>query len=329
MSRFSFDAASSPPSPQRSSQFMPISPDRTPTTATAPRPSGMTILERAAAAKPSIPALNLHALARTESPSTSTTTTGDDPRKFSVTNLDTGESFRIDHVPSVLAVEETLDTFLTSDEAGDDADELMEVALNGAQSDITAAATRTAPSPLSALYSSQENQLMDDIADQRKDQAHATNATNDANDSWLNSATNPLSDQEDDDEDEGIAEHRKIVRQHNDPVAKFSQILADAKSPHRSATARKTLPPDHSNSSNSSTTTTNSGGGGLLNSHVSSPPRTTSSRRGRTSSGHGPVAALPRVTIEGTFYCTCWLYMLCNFQYRQHYENTCLDHFDC
>ena len=314
---------------------MPISPDQS-------RPSGMTILERAAAAKPSIPALNLHALARTGSPSTSTTTTGDDPRKFSVTNLDTGESFRIDHVPSVLAVEETLDTFLTSDEAGDDADELMEAALNGAQSDITAAATRTAPSPLSALYSSQENQLMDDIADQRTaggtsvaaedveeveevDQAHATN---DANDSWLNSATNPLSDQEDDDEDEGIAEHRKIVRQHNDPVAKFSQILADAKSPHRSA--RKTLPPHHSNSSNSTTTTNSTNSGGLLNSHVSSPPRTaTSSRRGRTSSGHGPVAALPRVTIEGTFYCTCWLYMLCNFQYRQQYENTCLDNVDC
>jgi hypothetical protein len=148
----------------------------------------MTILERAAAAKPSIPALNLHALARTGSPSTSATTPGDDPRKFSVTNLDTGESFRIDHVPSVLAVEETLDTFLTSDEAGDDADELMEAALNGAQSDITAAATRTAPSPLSALNSSQENQLMDDIDDQR---TAGTREAEDVNDSWLNSATNP------------------------------------------------------------------------------------------------------------------------------------------
>jgi hypothetical protein len=27
--------------------------------------------------------------------------------------------------------------------------------------------------------------------------------------------------------------------------------------------------------------------------------------------------------------CTCWWYSLCNFQYRQHYENTCSDHFDC
>jgi hypothetical protein len=26
---------------------------------------------------------------------------------------------------------------------------------------------------------------------------------------------------------------------------------------------------------------------------------------------------------------TCWWYSLCNFQYRQHYENTCSDHVDC
>ena len=26
--------------------------------------------------------------------------------------------------------------------------------------------------------------------------------------------------------------------------------------------------------------------------------------------------------------CTCWWYSLCNFQYRQHYENTGSDHFD-
>ena len=25
-------------------------------------------------------------------------------------------------------------------------------------------------------------------------------------------------------------------------------------------------------------------------------------------------------------YCTCWWYSLCNFQYRQHCENTCWDH---
>jgi len=29
------------------------------------------------------------------------------------------------------------------------------------------------------------------------------------------------------------------------------------------------------------------------------------------------------------FYDTCWWYSLCNFQYPQHYENTCLYNFDC
>ena len=28
-------------------------------------------------------------------------------------------------------------------------------------------------------------------------------------------------------------------------------------------------------------------------------------------------------------YCTCWLYSLCNFQYRQQYENTCSYNFEC
>ena len=28
-------------------------------------------------------------------------------------------------------------------------------------------------------------------------------------------------------------------------------------------------------------------------------------------------------------YCTCWWYSLCNFQYRQQYENTCSYNFDC
>jgi hypothetical protein len=32
---------------------------------------------------------------------------------------------------------------------------------------------------------------------------------------------------------------------------------------------------------------------------------------------------------EMCLYYTCWLYSLCNFQYRQQYENTCSDHFDC
>ena len=27
--------------------------------------------------------------------------------------------------------------------------------------------------------------------------------------------------------------------------------------------------------------------------------------------------------------CTCWWYSLCNFQYRQHYENTCSYNFEC
>ena len=27
--------------------------------------------------------------------------------------------------------------------------------------------------------------------------------------------------------------------------------------------------------------------------------------------------------------CTCWWYSLCNFQYRQHYENTCSYNVDC
>ena len=32
---------------------------------------------------------------------------------------------------------------------------------------------------------------------------------------------------------------------------------------------------------------------------------------------------------EICLYDTCWLYSLCNFQYRQHYENTCLYNFEC
>ena len=28
-------------------------------------------------------------------------------------------------------------------------------------------------------------------------------------------------------------------------------------------------------------------------------------------------------------YYTCWWYSLCNFQYRQHYEQTCSYNFDC
>jgi hypothetical protein len=32
---------------------------------------------------------------------------------------------------------------------------------------------------------------------------------------------------------------------------------------------------------------------------------------------------------EISVYCTCWLYSLCNFQYRQQYENTCSYNFEC
>jgi len=32
---------------------------------------------------------------------------------------------------------------------------------------------------------------------------------------------------------------------------------------------------------------------------------------------------------EICIYCTCWLYSLCNFQYRQHYENSCSYNFEC
>ena len=33
--------------------------------------------------------------------------------------------------------------------------------------------------------------------------------------------------------------------------------------------------------------------------------------------------------VEICIYCTCWLYSLCNFPYRQHYENTCSYNVDC
>ena len=32
---------------------------------------------------------------------------------------------------------------------------------------------------------------------------------------------------------------------------------------------------------------------------------------------------------EICIYCTCWLYSLCNFPYRQHYENSCSYNFEC
>jgi hypothetical protein len=35
-----------------------------------------------------------------------------------------------------------------------------------------------------------------------------------------------------------------------------------------------------------------------------------------------------RITLN-VVYCTCWLYSLCHFQYRQQYEHTCSYHFEC
>ena len=35
------------------------------------------------------------------------------------------------------------------------------------------------------------------------------------------------------------------------------------------------------------------------------------------------------ITVLVSVYCTCWWYSLCTFQYRQHYEQTGSDHFDC
>ena len=50
--------------------------------------------------------------------------------------------------------------------------------------------------------------------------------------------------------------------------------------------------------------------------------RATATRGGRAS------RATTKVREIGLYY-TCWWYSLCNFQYRQHYENTCSDHVDC
>jgi hypothetical protein len=46
----------------------------------------------------------------------------------------------------------------------------------------------------------------------------------------------------------------------------------------------------------------------------------------------GVVTNFPQsvVTVREIGLCyTCWWYSLCNFQYRQHYENTCSYNFDC
>ena len=116
MSRLSFDATqASPPSPQRGT-FMPISPERhglstttttTTTNDTSITPTKMTVLQRAEALKNTPTKFSLDGGTTIDTTPTtprrqdtsSTTTRTTDPRKFSVTNLDTGESFRIDHVP--------------------------------------------------------------------------------------------------------------------------------------------------------------------------------------------------------------------------------------
>ena len=280
MSRISFDAShpsmhpSSPPSPQRK-QFIPISPDRH-------KPK--TILERAALLAPPTLSLNQTTTDTTHrnlsNPSTPTklnnindnSTPTTDPRKFSVTNLDTGESFRIDHVPSTQAVEAQLDTFLNSEQ-----EELIEAALQENDSNPNSEERKMNASPLAALYTKNETQMMNDIVNREEGDVEDGR---DSNDSWLNSETNPLSD---DEEDQEIAEHRsnRFNGQHNnnqvDPVRLFAKQLANAKSPHRS-TRSKVI---------GTTTTTSTG---LLS--AASP------KRSRTSSGQG-VATLPRVTIEG------------------------------
>ena len=38
---------------------------------------------------------------------------------------------------------------------------------------------------------------------------------------------------------------------------------------------------------------------------------------------------LPNQATHRRTSCACWLYSLCNFQYRQQYEKTCSDHFEC
>jgi len=160
MSRISFDAShpsmhpSSPPSPQRK-QFIPISPDRH-------KPK--TILERAALLAPPTLSLNQTTTIDTthrnlSNPSTPTklnnindnSTPTTDPRKFSVTNLDTGESFRIDHVPSTQAVEAQLDTFLNSEQ-----EELIEAALQENDSNPNSEERKMNASPLAALYTKNE-----------------------------------------------------------------------------------------------------------------------------------------------------------------------------
>jgi hypothetical protein len=40
---------------------------------------------------------------------------------------------------------------------------------------------------------------------------------------------------------------------------------------------------------------------------------------------HAVLAAVRKISV----YCTCWWYSLCNFQYRQHYENTCSYNVEC
>ena len=52
---------------------------------------------------------------------------------------------------------------------------------------------------------------------------------------------------------------------------------------------------------------------------------TVSWRKGRSRVSRRRPLTMPAVRL----YVTCWWYSWCNFQYRQHYENTCSDHFDC
>merc|ERR1711865_1351346 len=123
-------------------------------------------------------------------------------------------------------------TFLNSEQ-----EELIEAALQENDSNPNSEERKMNASPLAALYTKNETQMMNDIVDREED---GEDDGRDSNDSWLNSETNPLSDDEDDQE---IAEHRsnRFNGQHNnkvDSVRLFAKQLANAKSPHRSTRSK-------------------------------------------------------------------------------------------
>ena len=185
-------------------------------------------------------------------PNSNASTPGsEDPRKFSVTNLDTGETFRIDHVSSTQAVIDNLDTFQLADRQHE-IEKLAMLMSGRAGEGEGSPRSLTNASPLSALYSQEDKKLMTEIE---------------------GGSVNPLSDEEYD--EESIATHRKMAGG-VDPVASFARKLAAAQSPERTGGVR-----------------------GRKKLEASKAAAGVSPARARTNSGHGPVAARPRVTIEG------------------------------